>query len=526
MKHALRACLALLVVAAPLAGCDTGGNNWDGDWDAFKDPSNNTQITVWTTIGTAYQDTFNRMISNFEEEYPGITVIHDTKGGYDELYSAVTTAIAGGNTPTMAYCYSDHVAAYINANNSALDMTDYMFGEHGFGVDEGWATQSYTANDGTTYTYENSTDYDDIIAGYLDDGHNYVIGGDWLDGYYSLPFVRSSEALMYNKTYFEEHDLDESKLATWSGVWELCEQIIEIDGGTNFNPTTIGQRAPLGYDSSDNMFITFSEQLGIPYTDGEADIPLTWYTYRDAGGKSLLTDLHEKYQDGYFVNQTTASSYTSSMFTSEYCFMTISSTAGINYCIPDDNDSFEVGVAPLPVMDEEYATEIMGDVTGWTYNSEDAQTNAAMTQGPSFTFFSRSTEDEKAAAWLFYKYISGSYWNAVWAGETGYEPVRSSSYDNMVFIESYDSDADKAQIGNSYTDRQNVARGQIHDLVQDYTEQDRLFSSDVFVGSAVSRQSVGSLLDGAIQASDDDFANTLEKLYTDYYSISLQSLPA
>lgn len=514
-KNALRACMALLLAAVPLASCDTTGSG--------------TVVTVWTTIGTANQEVFNQMITAFQAEYPGITINHVTQGGYDTLYSNLTTAIAGGNTPTMAYCYSDHVATYINANNAVLDMTDYMFGEHGFGVDEGWDDITYVADDGQRYTYTNETDFDGFVSEYLEDGHNYVIDGERLDGYYSLPFVRSSEALMYNKTYFEEHDLDTSKLATWSGVWELCAEIIEIENSVDqdnpvFSDATKGQRAPLGYDSSDNMFITFSKLLGIPYTDGEADDPLSWYYAKDSGGKALLSDLNEKYNSLYFFNQSTASSYTSSMFTNENCFMTISSTAGINYCIPDTLN-FEVGVAPMPVMDETYATSIMGDIDGWTYNSEDAQVNATMSQGPSFTFFNRHTAEETEAAWLFYKYISGSYWNSVWAGETGYEPVRPDSYEYQPFIDSYDPDDTHASVDNPYQTRQDVARGQIHDLVEQYTEDERMFSSDVFVGSATSRTSVGSLLDGALTYSGEDLDSGLDRLYTDYYSIASQALP-
>ena len=514
MKHSFRALLALLVTAVPLASCNKSGAD--------------VQISVWTTIGTQNQEVFNQMIAAFQDEYPNIEVLHTTQGGYDTLFDNLKTAIAGGNTPTMAYAYSDHVAAYLGANGAAKDMTPYMEGDHGFDVDEGWEPLTYMDKEGNVLpgSFENTTAYDDLIPGYLEEGQAYTIDGERLAGTYSLPFVKSSEALMYNKTYFEENNLDESKLATWGGVWELAEKILEIEGkgeDSVFPENANGQYAPLGYDSSDNMFIVFSKMLGIPYSDGTNELdPLSWYSARDNGGKALLKDLNRKYQSGLFINQTTASSYTSSAFVAQQCFMTISSTAGINYCIPEENDLFEVGVAPYPVMDEEYAKEILGEDL-YAELLPNAQQNAAMTQGPSFTFFTRATEEQTEAAWLFYKYITGSYWNAVWAGETGYEPVRNSSYSEEAFLQSYETDTSLSDASENQEVRQAVAMGQIHNQIQNYGEENRMFASDVFVGSAESRQSVGGLLDGAILSTD--FDNEIEGLYSQYYSEAMQALP-
>ena len=528
MKKLSKIALAVLFAALPLASCNSGGGNnqsgdlSDVDWDAFKSASGpKTTVSLWTTIGQTNQTIFNQIISAFEAEYPGIHIDHTTKGGYDTLFTDIQSAIPAGTTPTMAYCYSDHVATYLDANMAVMDMTPFMNDpEHGFGTDE----VEVTTPSGDKVT--NRTDKEDMIEGYLEDGHNYVINGEKLDGYYSLPFTRSSEVLVYNKTFFDEHGLDANKLKTWKGVWEISKTIIE-NGWLTVTDGNHGVEAPLGYDSGDNMFITLSKQLGIPYTTGTDPNPLSFYVYRDQGGKQMTEKLRDYFVSNYFITQDTANGYTSSAFSNQKCFMTISSTAGINYCVPEgtvnadgtEDIPFEVGISPYPTMDDG------SFVDGLDINTAQAKTDAVISQGPSICFFSRATMQEKAAAWLFYKFASGSYWNAVWAGETGYEPVRNSSYDEQVFLDRVTpSDTDKQSEKN-----QKIANGQVHDIVREYGNDDRLYTSDVFVGSAQARLAVGDLLNGVISADVGEGQNLddiVEDLFYQYFNTAAQALPS
>lgn len=514
-KNLAKLAFASLLSVVSLASCAGSGqgnatNPMEGvDWEALKTGENGkTTVTLWTTIGQQNQDIFNQMIAAFESEYKGVEINHVTKGGYDTLFSDAQTAIPAGTNPTMAYCYSDHVASYLNANFAVQDMTPYMTDENvGLGVGD---TQ-FNGND-------NGTAQSDFVQGYLEDGHNYIIDNERLSGYYSLPYTRSSEVLVYNKTFFEAHNLDVNKLSTWKGVFELCKTIMDNKWLT-IPAAQFGKVAPLGYDSSDNMFITMCQQLGIPYTDGTQENPLSFYNARNQGGKSLLEQLCKYYDAGYFMTQDTAGGYTSSAFYNQQCFMTISSTAGINHCVPAADASgeapFEVGVAPLPTMNDGSFVE------GLEVNTDLAKTDAVISQGPSMCFFSRATNMEKAAAWLFYKYTSGSYWNAVWAGETGYEPVRTSAYDQQAFKDNtVVSDADTNQVK-----RQKEANAAVHNLVRTYGDTARLFTSDVFVGSAQARVAVGDLLSGALTHEGELTDAALDDLYYQYFNDAAQALP-
>lgn len=520
--------LVLLTSTMMLGACSTnpGDRNEntdlapiDVDWNKFKSASGTpTTVVFYSTIGTQNQPVMKSIIEQFESFYPGIQVQHEYVGGYDALFDKIKQDIAAGTQPTMAYCYSDHVATYLNSNFAVEDMTPYMLDPtEGFGKDDITLTI-----DGQEIV--NSTAMDDLIPAYLEDGHNYVINGKKLSGYYSMPFTRSSEVLVYNKTAFDKWGIDASKLSTWKGVWEICQQIIDKTKEENRDDFTsaanLGTRAPLGYDSGDNLFITLSRQLGIPYTDGTYEIEGENYplTFGLAGeglekGKQMLSKLREEYYNHYFMTQDTLSSYTSSAFANEQCYMTVSSTAGINYCVPDGTKSnFEVGVVGLPTSDDgNFVTG--GDVY------DGAQTNAVISQGPSVCFFSRATTDEKAAAWLFYKFASGSYMNAVWAGETGYEPVRNSSYNEEAFkaystIADTDSDVTKAK---------KTANNAVHAMVQSYNADNRLFASDVFVGSAESRVAVGNLLNGVLTDTTSGNASIPEKVLDELYKTATRT---
>src|SRR5690554_3950088 len=78
-----------------------------------------TTVTFWHTMGKTTdpseggQALLEKFIGEFEKANPDIRVKHEAKGGYDDLASAVSKALVAGNQPSMAYSYTDHVAAYL-----------------------------------------------------------------------------------------------------------------------------------------------------------------------------------------------------------------------------------------------------------------------------------------------------------------------------------------------------------------------------------------------------------------------------
>jgi multiple sugar transport system substrate-binding protein len=402
-----------------LAGCDGDGR---------------TQVVFWHTMGQINQEILNGMIADFTEEHPDVVINHASQGGYDDIRKKINSAIPVGNTPTMAFCYPDHVADYIESG-AIENMTPYISdAEIGFTEEEGSHQQGEVVKSGV----------DDFVAGYWGEGLDYQV-----QGLYSVPFSKSTEALFYNVDFFEQYELEVP--TTWAEMLTVSRAIKAIA------PTKI----PLGYDSDSNLFITLCEQLGIPYTSKES---ANHYLFNNQEAKDLISQLKVFYDEGLFVTKGASpnNSYTSTQFTDGTVLMTIGSTGGTSY---NFSPNFEVGVAIPP--------------------SIDAEEPAVISQGPSITFFKRASTAQKRAAWEFYKFISNSENSARYSIMTGYEPVRISSYETPEYQTHLN--AAGADV-NLYTKTANIT----------INMRDSYFYSPVFVGSATARDEVGGIISNVL----------------------------
>lgn len=390
-------------------------------------------ITFWHTIGKTNLDTLNTMITQFNKVYPGITITTTSQGGYDQLKDTVSNAIPAGTTPTMAYCYPDHVAEYLAAG-AVAKMDDYINSPvYGLGVDNGLADLGQS----------------DFIQTYWNEGNQYTVDGAAVSGVYSLPFSKSTEVLFYNKTAFDKNGW--AIPTTWDETWDLCQTIKGTAGYESTNP--------LGYDSDANMYITLSEQNKIAYTSGTGD----HFLFNNDSAKAMVSKIKGYYDSGYYKSQATSANnaYTSTQFTAQSLLMSIGSTGGTTYNYSAD---FETGVAAIPQADLDDGKVIM--------------------QGPSICFFNKATADQKLAAWLFYKFITNTKNSAIWSVSTGYNPVRTSSFADAVYTERTDTDGAKGLVKK------------VADFLADSANHysNWYYTSPAFKGSSVARVEMGSLM--------------------------------
>jgi multiple sugar transport system substrate-binding protein len=220
---------------------------------------------------------------------------------------------------------------------------------------------------------------------------------------------------------------------------------------------------PLGYDSDSNLYITLSEQMGIPFTSATGD----HYLFNNAEAKAMVTGLKDKYDKGYFVTKKTTanSTYTSTKFTAGEILMSIGSTGGTTY---NQTANFTVGVAVPP--------------------SVDLDKPAVISQGPSICFFNKASAAEKKAAWLFYRFISSAENSTYYGISTGYQPVRISSYQTANYLKFVQAASGSRTIFND-----------VATVAQDM--QSSYFNSPVFDGSAKVRTEVASLLGSVLLGS-------------------------
>lgn len=406
--------------------------------DEEFDPSKPVTISFWHSMGKGLEEDLKTFIARFNRIYPNITIEESPQGGYDDVLKNIKNGIATGAIPTMAYCYEDHVATYLD-KNAVRDMSSYINDPvYGFGHNP----EGYDLGD---------TAYADFIPGYLS-GDKYSASG-----YYSFPYSKSTELMFYNKTKFDANGWEVPQ--TWDELWDLCETM---------KASTIGQSTegfiPVGYDSDANWLISSFEQMKIPYTTAKPAAGGSNFLFNNADAKALVTNLKKQYDKGYFTTQGISGGYTSNLFVAETCMISIGSSGGTSHQYPSGGE-FEVGVAAVP----------QADLTA----------KKVISQGPSICFLNRATKAQTTAAWLFYKFITNTSNSAYWATKSGYNPIRVSSYSDPIYTNAMT--ATEGSSGLIATATAFIASEQ-----SGYT--DAFFTSPAFKGSSTARSEMDKII--------------------------------
>ena len=408
-------------------------------------------ITFYHQMGAELQKILATAIEDFNKFYPNITIKAETMGDYDGILNQIQTEINVGNQPNLAYCYADHVATY--NLGGAVQPLDSLIAN----------TEVITRADGSTEVLGLTQEQiDDFIPAFYNDGRVYGDGK-----MYTLPVVRSTEALYYNKTFFEKHGL--TVPTTWDEMETVCRQIRELE------PTCI----PLGYDSEANWFITMCEQSGSPYTSTEGDK----FLFDNDVNKAFVKRFQGWYKDKLVTTQELSGGYTSALFTGESdtgtrCYMCIGSTGGATYQQPNQTNGvfeFEVGMAPIPQVDPANPKVI--------------------SQGPSICVFRKNASHETVAAWLFAKFLATDVvFQASVSMNNGYASVLKSAQENPVY---------KDFLATAGTEGIQAYAVQVT-----LEQQDSFYNSPAFFGSSVAREQVGLLVQKclAVETNDVDAA--------------------
>ena len=186
-------------------------------------------------------------------------------------------------------------------------------------------------------------------------------------------------------------------------------------------------------------------------------------------------------------------SYCSSYFTAQNELFCIGSTAGVKN---QNSSDFQVGIAPIP-----HAA---------------GHDPKVISQGPGMCILDHGNSDRALASWLFYKFLTNSENSAHWATETGYIPVRESSYSNEYYISACDKTGKTARS----LELLKAINAEYCASVSEY-----YFSTPSFKGSSTARTQVGALMLNALKDGrngttiDDAYLNS--KFNTAYNNIVL-----
>lgn len=526
MKLMKKNVLSILSLSAILL---TGCNATNPDDSISFSEDNPVTVTWWNnyqtpdTSASGYSEESSRketkyneywysvdIIKAFEQENPGIKIATEYKGSYSDIASATLSAIEAGTAPTMISSYQDNVYKY-NSMEGTYNMKN--LGEE-LERDSDF-NQTYLAAEKAAYNGE----------------------------YLSLPFSKSGEMFVVNKTVFDKEGAGEAgttveksytapvstaskaKYSIPENMYELADLALQMkkdypdifggEGEVKKDASGYFEAVPFVWDSTENMFISLMMNSGIGYTDGtkNANQALTWNCQ---AAKDLVIQLKKWNNAGLIATQnqlylTNVSKgyhqYSSSMMTYGTVFMCISSTAGSRYFGTDNGFVASVNHTP-----------------NWKSGSK-AKDAKVVSQGPSLTFITNKNRNVNVAASRFYKFLTNTENSAKLAYNNNYFPLRTSSY-NESSIKTLSEKANTAiTIETSKSDKQNYYAGSALKLNETYTSNSNYFISDVFEYSATSRTAVGNLLNTVFNTAattDEEITTLVNNSFTTAVSAALK----
>ncbi|MDD3171277.1 MAG: extracellular solute-binding protein [Bacilli bacterium] len=455
--------LVVLVGAVTLAGCKKNASDAEFEIISVADLKAEQEINISFRVPSGIISTaLATLLEEFKVEWPNINVeLIAESGGYTDVRKLTILDLNSGIGPTMVIGYPDHFAEYYSGNH-LINLQNFIESDlEGVGADDDFVL-------------------DDFLESYLDENRI----ADEGDDLYGLPFNKSTEVMIYNKTFFNH--MGYTVPTTWAEVETLSKQIlVDVAAGKADDVITFGEGEktpsqylaeglfiPFAYDSTSNAIITAARQWGGAYTEKD-NIEKGYAMFDNTEVKTALAFFKGMANDGlYAVAENFGESYASNAFKLIKCVMTVGSSAGVGYNVPEGN-KFEIGVAPIP------------------YESADAK--YVIQQGTNVAILGQSTNEERSAAWQLIRFLLSSENTAKFAMATGgYLPVRKSSYETAAY---------KEYLENPPVDK--INHSMAANVGLQYRNTYTFFVDPAFVGSSEIRDAVGSMYSAIIVNKKD-----------------------
>lgn len=354
MKRTLLWCMVLTLMLS-FCGCKSSGGNGTTPSESTEPSENETSQLCYdgtpVTINFAYNNgrvtLLDHYVAEFQKLYPSITVNAYNCGDIDDICEMVYAMKNAKTYPNLVVCGANEVKAYMDWN--VIAPLDEMMG----------STALMSLQDDSQVPF-GLTDAQkaDFVDEFLAEGSNFGDGKT-----YMLPMSRYAQVMYYNKEFFDAHDLDVP--ATWEEMEAVCQQILQIDPDST----------PLLLSSSYLWFYDLCMQNGVDASTAEGSF-----------GGSVPAQILKKVWEGQQKQYLTVEANVFGQFSGEaYAprgYMAIDASYGASYFY----SGFEVGIAPVPKMDETQ--------------------NMTLTNGTSLCILKKENEQEMLASWLLMKYLT------------------------------------------------------------------------------------------------------------------------
>lgn len=482
--------LFALVAGMGLASCtpdNSVGPTTEGGSGFVKEK---TEITIWTTIGKNNQPVWESIIEGFQKLEPNVTInnVYESSS-YNVMAEKASNGFATGEYPDLIQCYPDAVSDFMSYGK-AVNLDKYK-------NDRKMVKGSSLIADPSTYEGEYEADKEycigwteedeaDIVPAYLAEGRDYV-----MEGTYSVPFSKSTEAMFYNKAIEgvsieginggKPIDANYINNLSWEELFgNFCPKFLawnKEQGDKAILKDDQDYHGVIAYDSDDNLFITLGEQYGLDYTVADKETGKGKALFNNDAYKEKMMEWHDYANAGYVISKGSANNnYTNTYFTANNLLFSIGSTGGVKYQFSSSNP-MDVGVARVP--------QAQAAIDGTNPKAKLAQIN----QGPSLAMLDHGSENRELASWLFYKYVSNYENSLKWAIDSGYAPIRLSAAE---------SDDYKEYANELLVDLKTLDRVMARTNAFVPTVANILYTSPSFTGSAQCRTSAGAIATKAL----------------------------
>ena len=521
MKKLKLIALSLFATTGLLASC--GGNNGGVGADYTVDMSIDTRgvnIEMWTSFGQSITSNLENILEEFKNE-TGITVTHTSKGGYENLREAISLAASGQKYPNVCIGYPDHFAGYINSDIQL--RLDYLI-EHDSEI-----PTSRTNEDGSTFYELDPIDMSSFYSDYMKENQNLEFKKDGSGYTLGLPFNKSTEVMVYNKTFIdwastqnsnikvpETYDelesvgkaiftlLDNAPRAFSSskGIFDYDDKhvatkgyVLGNDGKVYLNEsecskatkndsvidlTSVTSTMPFkvfSYDSQSNFFISLIRNYGGEYTHLDKSTRKGYVDFNNDVTKEALTMVKKLSNENILgIPKTWAKeSFSTDAFKLELTLFSVSSSAGASKNV--NGNRYEMGVSTVPV--------------------KDLSNKNVISQGTNLAILDKGSDKEIVASWKLLKYLTQKA-NGEFAYESGYYPCSTIGMNSDI----YQNFLSGKGVSDSVEDKAKRAAANVNANVylNDSSNWNK-FVDDAFVGSSLVRTEAETIIPQVIEGA-------------------------